>query len=354
MDLSLLKYLVSPVSRKQLVQAGEDFLKEIDGDISYPFIEGIPVFLPNNTVADWFNEGLEVLFWTRLNELLPSPPDLPWEEWFIRIKGIIDNDGAEGIRHAIRQYAESDVTERLSNPICAMILQESSQCKAVSSKAVEDYLALSTLEAGKYRAQQVREVVNLWAIHRQDYGALVNESGGTLCVEFGTGAGFGTCSVLEQGLTFDRFISLDIDFACVGNALGLARVFGVEERVHPMVASYWFLPLQEGSVDVVCSHYGIDESREVGRTLSEIARILKPGGRFVNVSRTDPTLRLSQFIGNLCFDKDELIDLVYQANLYPGPERFIEIAKINGLVLEDMKVFTPESHERALFCFRKR
>ena len=109
------------------------------------------------------------------------------------------------------------------------------------------------------------------------------------------GAGLGTNALIEIGLHSARLISIDINYACIGNAEGLAKFHGVEESVDGIVASYWFLPFHDNSIDIVCTHYGIDESRETSRVVEEISRVLKPGGCFVVVCRTDPSNRLSYY-----------------------------------------------------------
>ncbi len=175
-----------------------------------------------------------------------------------------------------------------------------------------------------------------------------------MIAELGTGGGLGTNALLGAGLGDARLISLDIDYACVKNAEGLAKYYGLQDRTDPVVANFWFLPFRDDSIDMVCAHYGLDESREVPRVIEEVARVLTDGGRFVIVSRCDPTRRLASRLGDFGFDKSELKQMVSAARLCPGPDGLADVASRNGLALEDSQVVSPESsHERAILVFRK-
>lgn len=105
---------------------------------------------------------------------------------------------------------------------------------------------------------------------------------------------------------------------------------------------------------MVCAHYGLDESREVSRILEEVSRILVGGGRFVTVSRNEPTLRAWTYLDQLGFRREEVEQMIRDADLYPGPERLIELAAQKELALESEDRFSPpSSHERTVFVFRK-
>ena len=355
MNLSLLAHLASPVHHRRLVLRNEKYLEEVNGNLRYRVVDGVPVLLPDKRLADWCNEFLEVLFWDRSSDILASLAKAGPDGWLPGIINIIDADyGAEGVRRAIAGYAEMPEPERIKSTLHMDASQLSPDAPAVSRQALEDCRKYSTLASGQSRVQQVREMVSKWAVHLDDYSTVVSEAGHGVIAELSIGAGLGTFAVMERGLGSGQLISLDVDYACVGSAIGLAKVLGIEEQVDPVVANFWFLPFRDGSIDVVCSHYGVDESRETDRVLREVARVLKTGGKFVSVSRIDPTNRLRKYIGHLGFSDDELRELADQAHLYPGPERFIEIAAQYGLALRRQSVFTPEtSHGRSVFSFVK-
>jgi ubiquinone/menaquinone biosynthesis C-methylase UbiE len=198
------------------------------------------------------------------------------------------------------------------------------------------------------------EMINKWACHLMDYGRLVTENKSGVIVELATGAGLGTCGVITSGLGDGKLISIDIDYAAAANAIGIAKYLGLEEHIDSLVANFWFLPLKKGSIDVVCSHYGLDEAREVNRILVEISRILKVGGKFINVSRKDPTIRIRQTFGHMDYSEEEYMKLASYAGFYCGMEALKKEAEKNNLILEYHNVYSPKhSHERIISVFNK-
>ncbi|MDF2536981.1 MAG: ubiE [Herbinix sp.] len=224
----------------------------------------------------------------------------------------------------------------------------------IPSSTLCDGITYATSKIGKKRIEMAEEMINKWACHLMDYGELVTESKSGIIVELATGAGFGTCGVTNSGLGAGKLISIDIDYACAANAIGIAKYLKLEEQIDSMVANFWFLPIKNDSIDVVCSHYGLDEAREVNRILVEISRILKVGGKFINVSRNDPTIRIRQTLGHIEFSKEEYMKLASCAGFYCGMDALKKEAEKNDFVLEYHKVYSPgNSHERVISVFKK-
>lgn len=149
-------------------------------------------------------------------------------------------------------------------------------------------------------------------------------------------------------------ISIDIDLAAAKNADALAKYLGVESRAYGMNANFWCLPFENELFDVVCTHYGMDESGELPTTLSQIARVLKKNGKFVGVCRTTAYDRHRKFFELFNVGEEEARTLLYKARLCSGFEDLVERAKDHNLELEYTKEFTPEgSHKRVLFSFVK-
>lgn len=366
MNLSVLHYLVSPASHQPLeverseasksasdsVQEGN--LKSKSGDEAFPIVEGVPLLQPVGHLADWDSEVLEVLFGQRLAEVSETFDEKMLEERTLRLKSLTTELGVDGVREAFNRYAKLPPSQRLDSLVRISPAEQSSVCPMVSRAAIEDGREYATMAGGKRRAEQMREMVHKWASHIPDYVSSILESKPAAIVELATGAGLGTNALLEAGLGDGRLISLDIDYACVKNAEGLAKYHGLQDRTDPVVANFWFLPFRDDSIDMVCAHYGLDDSREVPRVIEEVSRVLAAGGRFVNVSRCDPTRRLAPWLGDFGFDESELKQMVSAARLYPGPDGLADVASQNGLALEDSQTATPESsHERVILVFRK-
>jgi ribosomal protein S18 acetylase RimI-like enzyme len=157
-----------------------------------------------------------------------------------------------------------------------------------------------------------------------------------------------TFEYTSAGLGEAHLITVDIDYTCSKIAEGLAAWYQLKPQMDPVVANFWFLPFKANSMDVVCSHYGIDESREITRVLTEISRVLKDGGRFVSVSRMDPILRFS-ILRDLELCEDDLRKMASAVGIYSGSENLVETASHNGLVLENMEEVRPaNSHQRVV------
>ena len=356
MNPSLLSYLVSPVSHQSLEFEGGDLLREkCPQPAVFPIVEGVPVLLPDGYFAQWHGEVMEVLFGEHTSEVFRSLTGIPPEDRDSAIKERIAGEyGVAGVQRAFRSYSELPESERLRSFVRMDPSVRSTQCPAISKDALEFHRKYVTPESGNDRALQMRDLARQWAVHLPDYVDAVFKTDPGIILELGTGAGMGTNALLERGIGSRRVVSLDIDYACVGNAEGLAKVYGIESSVDAVVASYWYLPFREGSMDVVCTHYGIDESREFERVLGEVVRVLRPGGRFVGVVRTDPTLRLRGLVGDLGLGSSELRRLVASAHLYPGPDELVELAQQKGMILERIQVVSPEgSHERAIITLVK-
>ena len=356
MNPSLLSYLVSPVSHQSLEFEGGDLLREkCPQPAVFPIVEGVPVLLPDGYFAEWHGEVMEVLFGEHTSEVFRSLTGIPPEDRDSAIKERIAGEyGVRGVLRAFRSYSELPESERLRSFVRMDPSVRSIQCPAISKDALEFHRKYVTPESGNDRALQMRDSARQWAAHLPDYVDAVFKNDPGIILELGTGAGMGANALLEHGLGSGRVVSLDIDYACVGNAEGLAKVYGIESSVDAVVASYWYLPFREGSMDVVCTHYGIDESREFERVLGEVVRVLRPGGRFVGVVRTDPTLRLRGLVGDLGLGASELRRLVASAHLYPGPDELVELAQQKGMILERIQVVSPEgSHERAIITLVK-
>ena len=277
------------------------------------------------------------------------------DEWAANLSHIVlDEYGIDGVRKAFRSYAKLSREKRMTGFVHVAPSELSAEHPLVQQRAIESRREYARSDYSKLHFESLKEQVRTWAFHIPDYAAAVLAHDSELIVELGTGAGLGTSALIEAGLGSARLITIDVDYSCTGNAEGLAKVRGLEKRVDGIVANFWFLPFPDNSVDVVCSHYGIDESREMSRVITEVYRVLADGGRFVSVCRSDGSFRLSMYLSGLGLPKNELCSMAIQADIYPGSERLIEIAGENGLALEKRQTITPdEGQQRDILVFRK-
>ena len=188
-----------------------------------------------------------------------------------------------------------------------------------------------------------------WAVHLPEFANWVAATEPTTLLELGCGACLGTQAVVESCTSFERLFAVDIDLACAKTAEGLFTYLGQTGRVDPVVGSFWSLPIKAGAIDTVFSHYGLDEARDIERVLAEVARVLRPGGRFVPASPVVPSLMLPVF-DEAGFSTAERGDLAAMAGLYAGPDWLCQIASGAGLRLVCMRsIAPPDGHKRVLF-----
>ena len=118
------------------------------------------------------------------------------------------------------------------------------------------------------------------------------------------------------------------------------------------ITRFWFLPFADETFDCVCTHYGLDESREVAQIVQEAARVLKPGGRLVAVARANPYDRHKNIMSLFGITAEEFNLLCKKARLYSGIEDLIDTALTFRLRLTGKTVYTPEKgHHRGLLVF---
>jgi SAM-dependent methyltransferase len=126
----------------------------------------------------------------------------------------------------------------------------------------------------------------VWRIPEADLGALGDVVGRDV-LEFGCGAAQWSVALARAGA---RPVGLDQSRAQLGHARRLQQEHGVE---FPLVcASGEAVPLGAGSFDVVFCDHGAVSFCDPDRSVPEVARLLRPGGRFV-FSHASPLLYMT-------------------------------------------------------------
>jgi len=217
------------------------------------------------------------------------------------------------------------------------------------------FMEYATSENGAGRCAMAEGIAAGWAVHLRDYGKAVNHADNLDILELGTGAGMGTWAVASQLREGSVLISTDFDPMCIRNADGIARHLGLSDRVTGLLANFWRLPFADASVDAVCTHYALDEAREVPSILAEVSRVMKPGGRFILTARVNPWHRQRRFMEPFGIAPEECGALLQRARLQCGPAGLVEWAAQAGLSLLCRTDYTPEgSHARTIFILEKK
>jgi len=219
---------------------------------------------------------------------------------------------------------------------------------------VRRFLDYGTARHGAARCENWEKVADGWAVHLRDYGKTVNYADNLAILELGSGAGLGTWAVASQLLPGSVFVSTDFDAMCIRNADAIARHLGLQDRMAGLLANFWRLPFADESLDAVCTHYALDEAREVPSILAEVSRVLKPGGRFILCARITPWVRQRKYMEPFGVAPEECDALLRRARLQCGPDGLTEWASQAGLALLDRTDYTPEgSHARTVLQFQK-
>ena len=233
--------------------------------------------------------------------------------------------------------------------------QNAQYCDLLRRDDIISALKNGSRKIGEKRCMQYEKAVNSWAYHLDDYAKAVNSEDNINILELATGAGLGTCAVIKSFLPNNRLISIDIDFAAARNADGLAKYFNLPDRVCGLSANFWNLPFEEGALDTVCTHYGLDESGEIETVIKEVSRVLKPNGRFIIIARKNPYDRHKNNMSLFDISESECNPLLKKARLYSGFDDLAETAEKYNLLLAGHKIYDREtSHHRILYIFQKR
>jgi len=324
-------HLVSPTTHRALYQKRHALCTE-DGTESYPIIKGVPVLLTDDACADWHREIIEVLLWQfpeKIEELYTkidwSLPDI--SPIYIEYISALLKD-KEGILSAVRSYTRDNTAK--------WIIPR----KTAAPVSREEIKIFRQRNAKKHAAVKLASVRGIGGkIYLPKYIEQVHASKPSVIVELSTGAGTGTAAVADKKAGDCVMFSMDIGFGCHGNTVSIAKYLDLEDTLLPVCANFWHMPFADKSADIVCSHFGLDESREINRTIAEVSRVLKSGGRFVNVSRSSAASRSFDLFEPFGFTREEMVEVCKTARLFGDTQGLIDECAKHGLRLAEKHSF---------------
>ena len=156
-------------------------------------------------------------------------------------------------------------------------------------------------------------------------------------MEMTVGAGAGTNAIVRAMTSDMYYVGVDIDFVCVKNADVIGRVY--QKNALGLCASLWYLPFEDELFDVVCSHFGLDECREIPTILDEAARVLRPGGKLILVSRHSAWIRRHEIFEKYDIHEAQALELMKHVRLYADFEQLESLVKERGFVQKDYVPF---------------
>ncbi len=207
-----------------------------------------------------------------------------------------------------------------------------------------DDLSISQLQRAKRnesrgaeRADIVERAIAGWAKHVDFYSDSIILDRENHILELTTGAGFGTVSVVRSMRDSDFYVGVDIDYICAKNAEGILRHYG--KSGVGIATSLWNLPFDDETFNVVCSHLGIDECREVPTILSEAVRVLEPGGRIVLALNDSGYRRIKYYSDIYNIGEDEALDCLRRVRKYADRTQVEKIMAGLNMTLTDFRQF---------------
>lgn len=102
------------------------------------------------------------------------------------------------------------------------------------------------------------------------------------------------------------------------------------------------IPLPDNSIDLITSNNGINNVSDIDKAFSECARILKPGGQFVQTMNLDQSMfefyiQMEQVFEEM--DLNDEVKLIHEhiAHKRPSIERIKSLLKKQGFVIKDLE-----------------
>ena len=331
MNPRYLDCLVSLQTHQPLVLDGSRLITS-DQSESYDVVKDIPVMLGSETVPAWHRELMEVILWQYPDEIEKMYKEIdykipPVEVYVKHIKRLLHDK--QSIVSALEQYASSETQQ--------WVVRKTDSGN-ISKSQMKELRKYAKKRNGKRRVATKKKAEGSF----KPYPIFAREAfigNPKIVVELATGAGGGTSAVALNKPDDCILFTVDIGFACLGNAIGIAKFLKQRETLLPVCANFWFMPFADSSVDTVCTNYGLDESRENERTISEVSRILKNGGRFVCTSRNDAFMRQYNVLEPFGFTRDETVALLQKCRLYSNADNLIDCCKKYGMKLVNKEEF---------------
>lgn len=103
---------------------------------------------------------------------------------------------------------------------------------------------------------------------------------GEVCVDLGSGRGTDVIRLAEKVAPGGRAYGIDVTEAMLDTAVKTAKKLGVDNAIF-LRGTLDDLPLADATADWVLSNCVLNHAPDKAQTWREIARILKPGGKFV-------------------------------------------------------------------------
>ena len=165
--------------------------------------------------------------------------------------------------------------------------------------------------------------------------------------------GTGDLAIMMSQLNPDKIIGLDISAGMLDVGKRKIANVNLSDKIDMVVGDFENMPFNDNTFDAITVSFGVRNFANLDKGLTEIKRVLKPGGTFVVLETSNPTkfpfkqgykfytTYILPFIGKIFSrDKAAYSYLCESANIFPFGEAFNNILQKNGFINTEYRPVT--------------
>lgn len=165
--------------------------------------------------------------------------------------------------------------------------------------------------------------------------------------------GTGDLAIMMSQLNPDKIIGLDISAGMLDVGKRKIANVNLSDKIDMVVGDSENMPFDDNTFDAITVSFGVRNFANLDKGLTEIKRVLKPGGTFVILETSNPTkfpfkqgykfytTYILPFIGKIFSrDKAAYSYLCESANIFPFGEAFNNILQKNGFINTEYRPVT--------------
>ena len=165
--------------------------------------------------------------------------------------------------------------------------------------------------------------------------------------------GTGDLAIMMSQLNPDKIIGLDISAGMLDVGKRKIANVNLSDKIAMVVGDSENMPFDDNTFDAITVSFGVRNFANLDKGLTEIKRVLKPGGTFVILETSNPTkfpfkqgykfytTYILPFIGKIFSrDKAAYSYLCESANIFPFGEAFNNILQKNGFINTEYRPVT--------------
>ena len=172
-------------------------------------------------------------------------------------------------------------------------------------------------------------------------------TGADTILDIASGGGSGICCIASVLDSSRRIFAAERDYKCLWSIQSKFDHLGRGETSEAVGADVRRLPFPDGSIDLVTSVAALPEVKGISEVLSEVSRVLIPGGKYLAIYNPEPDTYGIVPI-------EDYTRFAREADLFSGHDDFLDAAEEAGLVAIRSSCFEEASRRRTVTILRKR